>query len=277
MIMSSSDPTGEPGNPPEPDGEALVWGVCEGDTPGPAKAAKAARPWGPWATLAWTFLAIAVLIVFQGLVFAIFAAVKLASNPHADLMALTTDGNVFAVASLATTPPVVGLVVLLIYARRYPIGSYLACTWPTARVASLAIAGQLLVLVASDLTTYSLGRPISPPIMVELYRSASLPLFLLALLVAAPVGEEILFRGFLFKGITESRLGPIAAIVISSITWALLHIQYDWYGIVTVMAMGLYLGWARSWSGSVPLTIALHFLANLVATAEIVVQELGLV
>jgi membrane protease YdiL (CAAX protease family) len=275
--MLPNEPTWDAANAPEPDSAPLTEAVWEEEYPGPAKAGPALRPWGPWATLGWTLLGIVLIVVIQGVVFGVFAAVKLASNPHADLMALATNGNVFAASSLATTPPLIGFVVLLIYVRPYPLRAYLAWVWPPARVVSMAIAGQVLVLVASDLTSLALGRPISPPIMFDLYRSASLPFFLLALLVAAPLGEETLFRGFLFKGIAESRLGPIGAIAISSITWAILHIQYDWYGIVSIMVMGLYLGWVRSWSGSVPLTIVLHFLANLGATAEVVIQELGLV
>ena len=96
---------------------------------------------------------------------------------------------------------------------------------------------------------------------------------LLALVVLAPLGEETLFRGFLFKGIAASRAGPVVAIFVSSVAWALLHVQYDWYGVVSIAVIGLFLGVVRYRTGSLLVTMLLHALANMVATLEMVVQE----
>jgi CAAX protease family protein len=109
--------------------------------------------------------------------------------------------------------------------------------------------------------------------MVDLYRMAWLPGLLPALVAFAPIGEETLFRGFLFKGIAASRAGPIAAIIISAIAWAPLHVQYDWYGVGTIAVMGLFLGIVRHATGSLYLTMLLHAVANAVATLEIVIKE----
>jgi membrane protease YdiL (CAAX protease family) len=91
--------------------------------------------------------------------------------------------------------------------------------------------------------------------------------------VLAPIAEETLFRGFLFKGIAVSRAGPLVAVVISSIAWATLHIQYDWYGVVTIAVMGVFLGVVRQTTRSLYLTMVLHAIANSVATIEIVIKE----
>ena len=99
-----------------------------------------------------------------------------------------------------------------------------------------------IVLFVSDLTTYLLGHAIVPPFMVAFYQSCPLPLLILAVVVAAPVREEVLFRGFLFKGIAASRWGPIAAILISSTIWALIHVQYDPFGIAAVR-IGVFALW----------------------------------
>jgi CAAX protease family protein len=275
--MLPSESTWDPADAPEPDSEPLAESTREEESPASGEAISAVRPWGPWATMGWLILCIVVIFVMQMLVFLIFLAVRFASNPHVNLNDLVYDGNLLAVSSLVSTPAVVGLIAFLISVRRYPFRSYLAWVWPPARPVFLAIAGQLLLIGASDLTSYATGRPITPPSVVDVYRSGWLPLLLMALLVAAPVGEEILFRGFVFKGIAESRLGPIGAIAISSIAWALLHIQYDWYGIVTIILGGFYLGWVRYRTRSVPLTIALHCLANAVATLEVIVQQSGLI
>jgi len=242
------------------------------DPPGPSMAlekapAGAPRPWGPWATIGWTALVAATMVGVQAATLVGFAAVRLARDPKADLAALAADGTVLAVATLLSTPAVVALVAILARVR-LPARDYLALRGIPARRSILAALGLAAFLMASDALTHALGRPLVPPSMVDLYRSAWLPPLLVALLICAPIGEEILFRGFLYRGIADSRWGPGLAIGFSSIAWALMHVQYDLYGVATVYLMGLYLGTVRHWTGSLATTILLHFLANAVATAE---------
>ena len=121
-------------------------------------------------------------------------------------------------------------------------------------------------------SSYLLGRPLVPKIMVDFYRNSWPPFLVFAVVVLAPLGEETLFRGFLYRGIASSRAGPIAAIIVSTMIFALIHFQYDWYGVLGVAVMGLYLGIVRYGSSSLLLTVLLHALANLFATAEVFVQ-----
>ncbi len=106
-----------------------------------------------------------------------------------------------------------------------------------------------------------------------IYRTSWLPILLFAIVVMAPVGEEILFRGFLYHGIAVSRWGHVAAILGTTAVFALLPSQYYWYGIVSVAVIGLYLGVVRHQTGSVLLTMSLHAVANAYATVEVIVQE----
>ena len=92
----------------------------------------------------------------------------------------------------------------------------------------------------------------------------------LAVIVAAPVFEEIFFRGFLFKGLQHSRIGPLGAILVTSLLWATIHLQYDLWDLGIIFALGIFLGFARLKTGSVYATIALHALVNLIATIETV-------
>lgn len=231
-----------------------------------------ARPWGAWATLGWMLLAIAALILVQIAVAIAFVLVQMASGARLDAERLQTNGNLFASAALATAPVVIGLAVLPIYLRGCSVGEYLALVRPSLGQALTAAAGLALLIGATDLTTWLLSHPVVSPVMAEVYRTASAPLLLLALLVAAPLAEEILFRGFAFRGIADSRWGPGLAIVVPSLAWAVLHVQYDAYQIGTIVVMGLYLGWVRYRSGSLLLTILLHCLANAIATIEMVVE-----
>jgi membrane protease YdiL (CAAX protease family) len=133
--------------------------------------------------------------------------------------------------------------------------------------------GLAAVLVATDLTSYSLGRPLVPDVMRDVYRTSWLPTLLFTLVVLAPLGEETLFRGFFYQGIATSRAGPVVAIIMSTVVFALMHGQYDWYGVIGIAAIGLYLGVVRYRTGSLFLTMVLHSVGNLVASLELIIQE----
>jgi membrane protease YdiL (CAAX protease family) len=125
------------------------------------------------------------------------------------------------------------------------------------------------MLAAFDLLALALGRPIVPPFMREAYASAQ-PVWLIwvALIVAAPLFEEVFFRGFLFRGLAASALGARATVVATALVWAVIHVQYDALDIALVFAMGLLFGAARLRSGSLLAPLALHAAANLAATVE---------
>ena len=241
-------------------------------SPIPAQAALASRQvWGPWASAGWTVLAAVVLLGTQLLTLVVYATVRVLNNPRFDLATLGSDGTLVAVATLLSVPLVLTLVTLLIRVRGWRVGPYLALPLASPRVMILATAGLILVLAVSDGLTISLGRPVVPPVMAETVLSAPLWLISLAVVGGAPIVEEVLFRGFLYRGLAESpRLGPGMAIGITAVAWALLHIQYDLYGISTIYLMGLYLGLVRHYSGSTSLTILLHGIANTAATIEAV-------
>ena len=231
-------------------------------------------PWGPWATIGWTLLCIVTLFAAQIVGAIIFVLFRSAITGRPKFDDLGTNGNLIALATVFSTLGTVGLISVLVWLRGYPIRDYLALSWAPARSVLIALGGLSALLVATDLTSYVLRKPIVPTVMVDVYRSAWLPALLLALVVLAPVSEETLFRGFLYKGIAASRGGPTLAIIITSVAFALLHaLQYDWYAIGGVAAMGLFLGYVRYRSESLFLTILLHSVANAFATLELVVEE----
>jgi membrane protease YdiL (CAAX protease family) len=90
-----------------------------------------------------------------------------------------------------------------------------------------------------------------------------------AFILVAPLAEEAFFRGFLFTGVAHSRLGPAGAVVLSSLLWAALHLQYDLYGMAMIFLGGLLLGYARWQSRTVYVPFAMHVVQNLVATVEV--------
>jgi len=94
---------------------------------------------------------------------------------------------------------------------------------------------------------------------------------ILALLVAAPIFEELFFRGFLLSGFSRTFLQPGGAVVVTSLAWSSIHVQYDVYGILTIFASGVILGFARLKTNSTLTTIIMHALMNLIATVETII------
>ena len=102
------------------------------------------------------------------------------------------------------------------------------------------------------------------------------PFLILAIVLWAPLTEELLFRGYLFGVWRHTAIGFWGTLLFTSLLFAFLHIQqYGLIPLVSVFCFGLLMGVAREKSGSVWLPIVLHGLANLVSV--IAVNFLGFV
>jgi membrane protease YdiL (CAAX protease family) len=193
----------------------------------------------------------------------------------ADLSRVANDGAAVAMGVLVGDP--VQIVTLALAARMTgeDLLKYFALDVPRRRDVIVAIAGLALVILAVDALTLALGRELVPAFQLQIHRSAraegALISLWLALIVVAPVGEELLFRGFLFRGFVREPRDALPGILAISLIWSLLHIQYDWFGAAQVFALGMLLGYVRLYSGSTTLVILLHMLLNLESVAETVV------
>ena len=94
-------------------------------------------------------------------------------------------------------------------------------------------------------------------------------LFWFTVVVTAPVAEEIIFRGFLFRGWSESRIGAVGTLILTSLIFASLHTQYNFTGRVEIFGFGLLLGLARWRSGSTLLVILMHAAWNVAVIATV--------
>lgn len=77
--------------------------------------------------------------------------------------------------------------------------------------------------------------------------------------VAAPLGEEMLFRGFAFNTL-KRRLGLPAGLLLSALLFTLPHTYA--LGLVPVFLMGLLLAWTYQHSGSLWVPIIIHAVNN---------------
>lgn len=111
---------------------------------------------------------------------------------------------------------------------------YLALNWPTPREVAYALA----VTVA----LFSIEFVVWPVRNGSHYYSADgLLIALIGSCIAAPVSEEIAFRGFMFRGLSQSFVGPVGAILLTSAAFSMIHADYPWVARFWVFLSGLVL------------------------------------
>jgi membrane protease YdiL (CAAX protease family) len=81
----------------------------------------------------------------------------------------------------------------------------------------------------------------------------------ITVIIAAPIGEELFFRGFAFPALSKS-WGVVAGLLISGAFFSLLHM--DPVGFVGLMEIGVMLAALRYWSGSLWAAIIGHAVNN---------------
>jgi len=224
----------------------------------------------------WTTIAFAVVAFLVGQ-FAALAVVAVWLRPGSlnALLAAPFDGEVVTLFILVSNPVTAGFLWLAAKQISVP-ADYLALTRPRPRDLKIGVALLIGLIAVSDLLLYASGHALVTSFQLESYRTAAAEGWLAAMLAAAilvaPAGEEVLFRGFLFRGFVHSDRSAWIGIIVISIMWAALHVQYDWTGIVQIFFAGLLLGFIRWRSGSTVLTFILHALFNLEGTLETVLQ-----
>lgn len=173
-------------------------------------------------------------------------------------------------AGAATAAALAGLVVLL--ARPFVGGLpgwrvlLFACAYVTIGLAAVAVPAATerprlapsivfgFGLASMAISAIVAGSPVPAP-----WGGAALPLSLLA-----AVAEEALFRRVLYARLI--RLGVVAAITITAVVFALVHLPaYGTSALPVDLGAGLLFGWQRWASGSWTVPAVTHGAANLLA------------
>lgn len=233
------------------------------------------RPWGFWATTAFGLIAIVAWLLFQ-LVAASLTLGWLGVGSNAsdfEVQTLASHAVTISIAAIASMPAPIAVIALAARFARCTVWDYLALRWPARADLILGILCVVVLLPLGDLASWLSGRDLIPPAVVEAYRTArasgTVLLLAVALIAAAPLMEELLFRGFLFPGYARSPLGIAGAILLTSAGWAVMHVQYETFYIVQIFVLGCVFGWLRWRSGSTTLTVILHAIVNAAALAQV--------
>jgi membrane protease YdiL (CAAX protease family) len=232
----------------------------------------AAKPWGLVATFGLGLFALLVGQMAALVALSWWFGANLSGMPD-----FSGDGVAVTIVIAVSTPVQVALLALFAQRAGGNAAEYLGWTWPRRSEVVFGVAAIIAVIVVTNIVSWLLGRSLVTPFQSDIYRTADaagwLPLLWLAVVVATPIGEETLFRGFLFRGWLRTPRDAWPVIILSALLFALIHVQYDWYVTGQVFAFGVLLGWMRWATGSTLLTILLHGVINLEGMIETVVQS----
>jgi uncharacterized protein len=228
---------------------------------------------GFWGTVVWGLIVFAAMFAGQIAVVIFFALKGGGEIDHgAMIRAVASSGTAISLSVIAGLPAVLVALWLAIRRTGLSFADYLALRWTSWRNLVLGVLGLIVLVTAWDLLSRAIGKEVTPDFMIDVFKSAraddALWLLVLAFCAAAPITEELFARGFLYRGWSESVLGVPGAILLSSILWTGLHLQYDWFFFGEVFCIGLWFGYMRYRSNSTWLTFVLHALNNIAAVVQ---------
>jgi len=208
----------------------------------------------------WDFKETALVALITYAVYGLTSWFVLAMHSGTDTAALfQTYGAAYIAASAL---PIVVLWIAIRLAHR-DFAEYLALNWPSSSELLRALV-VTAILLSIEVLTLSVFEPAVTWSNPYIDANWGLLTLLIGCCIAVPVMEEFVVRGFMFRGWSQSILGPVGAIVLSSIVWAAVHTQYDFLHQFWIFVSGLTLGYFRWSSNSTWLTVMLHSAINMV-------------
>ena len=234
--------------------------------------AKPPRVWKFWGTLLWGLLIFVAMFLGQAIVIGFLLLTQKGPMDIASAKTLLSSGLTISLSVVTGLPAVLLAIWFATRTARTTFADYLALRWPSWKMLVIGVVALIVLIFGWDLLAQAVGRDVAPGFMGEVLKSAradgALWLLVIAFCVAAPITEEFFVRGFLYKGWSESFMRPLGAVILSSLVWTVMHLQYDWFFLGEVFSIGLLLGFLR-WRGhSTWLTVVIHGINNLAATVQ---------
>ena len=193
-------------------------------------------------------------------------------NAEQELLALAEDGDTVSKISIGSgLLGILTMAVLLFFWRSRSKVEILGLRGFSVTHFGLFLLGFAAVVAAQQFIADAVGFEID--FMEKVMGSVTdKTLMLLGIGIIAPLFEELWLRGIAYWSI-ERISNQHVAIGVTSVAFALLHIQYPWPVILSIIPLGIILGYARSVSGSIVLPIILHILNN--ASSVLFYEHLG--
>ena len=170
-----------------------------------------------------------------------------------------------AVSYLITVPLQIWFIFWLLRRRKIDLSKNLSLYHFDRNALIYSLVAYLILYLV--LTAYSYAFQISPPEeFIKLMQATPFVLNFLMVVIGAPIVEELLFRGFLFSQLKTTKLGINGSIILTSLIWTSIHLQYDLFLLIPIFLIGLLLGYLMHKYNSLYLVIIVHAVHNLQAT-----------
>ena len=230
------------------------------------------KPWGFWATAGLglaIFLTYAVLSTLALIPFTLDIGAENITPETLEGMESNPD---VVVASTLVSAVGGTLLILLIAALRKGTSwrEYLAVRRPGAKELLVWLGIVVVTVIVLEGIAMLFDQAAVPEWWAAVYQASdNILLLVLAIVVAAPLFEESFFRGFLFAGWSQSKLGATGTILLTTVLFTIVHSQYDAFHLGQVFVLGALLGVARYHTGSLVTTIAMHAFINVIAFVQV--------
>jgi membrane protease YdiL (CAAX protease family) len=229
-----------------------------------------------WPSLGWIILYFALQIIITAVIIGVAIAMRHASagaagqTPNIDPASMTKDGVLIMWGLVASA--VIQLWLMWLYLRKDNRMQKLGLTHLGSLSWVRTMAISVVALIAATgfnhlYATYIIpGMPMQDDMAKLLASIPRTPLNIsmgfLAIAGAAPLIEEVLFRGLLQRSFAH-KMPAWAAIMLSAFAFSLVHLQP--YAIPALMAIGVAFGYIYHKTGSLRVTILLHMINNALA------------
>ncbi len=167
-------------------------------------------------------------------------------------------------ALLKISPSIAGLIVVMVVVRlrRSSLREDVRLVPPSRKQAAFWLFLQIIWIALTEWLLHVLG--VAAPSHSEATGLAA-AITITGMVILAPLNEELIFRGLIFRAIEKTKAGSIGAVLVSAAVFAAVHTQYFGAILALVFLDAVIYGVARWQSRSVPLTIAMHALGNALA------------
>ena len=145
-------------------------------------------------------------------------------------------------------------------------------TWSYCSSSKVLIASVVFILALGLWTNYLSELADLPNSMQETFEMMMRhPLGIIAIVIMAPIVEELLFRGAIEGYLLRKWKHPAGAIVFSSLVFGLVH--GNWVQAPFAFVIGLALGWMYYRTGSLFPGILMHFVNNSTAVLGFLITD----
>lgn len=210
--------------------------------------------WGPWGAVLGLLLALGTGIVLSipGLVFGLKPSGNLTAFGNLWVQGATEAGFLLVPMAVAATRGAKGIKEIL---RRLGVRAFepSALKWMAAAIGAYLLFTAVYVALVVEPHQEDIAEALGP-VAVQV----------LLIAIAAPIAEEVCFRGMLFGGLRE-RLPRLAAALVSGVIFGGLHATTGVTAVPPLIVFGFLLSLLYEKTGSIVPGILLHMLNNSVA------------